>query len=303
MSEGPGSPIRTGRWPFPPGNGHPLCPLRRSSDDWTRCGPGASRTMPSTCSAMLAVILAFLAPAWRQPDSIWVTPGAVYSDLTINHWPNWWLVKQSLRQHGQVPLWRPAIMGGAPLVGNPLAALFYPPNWLLVALPLAPAFHVLLALHLYGAGGRALWAGAPGGRPLALCRLYRRAELCPHPQADRPRRGRARRALAGIRLAAASASGCCTARHAAQTRRRRARRRHGALGCGMPYPGPDLPRRPTHRLLERPLPGRIRRSIAASQRLARRRRTGRAAPGAAARRSCPSPPWRSAPCKLCPPWN
>ena len=101
---------------------------------------------------MLAVILAFLAPAWRQPESIWVTPDAIYSDLTMNHWPNWWLVNQSLRQHGQIPLWRPAIMGGAPLVGNPLAALFYPPNWLLVALPLTPAFHVLLALHLYGAG-------------------------------------------------------------------------------------------------------------------------------------------------------
>jgi len=102
--------------------------------------------------AILAVVLAFLAPAWRQPESIWVTPGAVYSDLAISHWPIWWRVSRSVREHGQIPLWRPEIMGGAPLLGNPLTALFYPPNWLLVALPLNPAFHVLLALHLYVAG-------------------------------------------------------------------------------------------------------------------------------------------------------
>lgn len=129
--------------------------------------------------AMTVVILAFLAPAWRQPESIWMAPGASYSDLTISHWPNWWLVADALRQHGAIPLWRPAIMGGAPLVGNPLSALFYPPNWLLVALPLNPAFHVLLGLHMVGAGaalyglarraaGRTPFAAFVGGLSYAL---------------------------------------------------------------------------------------------------------------------------------------
>ena len=43
-------------------------------------------------------------------------------------------------------------MGGAPLAGNPLAGLFYPPNWLFFLLPVAPTFHLLFALHLAGAG-------------------------------------------------------------------------------------------------------------------------------------------------------
>jgi hypothetical protein len=119
--------------------------------------------------AILAVILAFLAPAWARPEGIWVTPGAIYSDLTLNHWPSWWLIRETLRQHAQIPLWRPAIMGGMPLVGDPLTALFYPPNWLLVALPLGPGFHVLIALHLCGAGVAlyGLARRAAGRTPLA----------------------------------------------------------------------------------------------------------------------------------------
>lgn len=140
---------------------------------------GRSRADAFYLIAMLAVVLAFLAPAWRQPESIWATPGSAYSDLTITHWPIWRLVNDTLRDHGQIPLWRPAIMGGAPLAGNPLAALFYLPNWLLVALPLTPAFHVLLALHLFGAGaalyglarraaGRTPFAAFIGGLAYAL---------------------------------------------------------------------------------------------------------------------------------------
>jgi hypothetical protein len=100
---------------------------------------------------MLAVILLFLAPAWLQPDSIWITPNTTYSDLLNNDWSTWHLVAQTLREHGQVPLWRPSMMGGVPLVGNPLPAPLYPLRWLLVTMPLGVGFHVLLALHMWGA--------------------------------------------------------------------------------------------------------------------------------------------------------
>jgi hypothetical protein len=99
----------------------------------------------------VAVIL-FFGPAWRAPESLWYAPQALHSDLTISHWPIWWFVAQSTRQEGQVPLWQPWIMGGAPLAGNPLAGLFYPPNWLFFLLPVTPTFHMLFALHLAGAG-------------------------------------------------------------------------------------------------------------------------------------------------------
>jgi hypothetical protein len=98
------------------------------------------------------VIVVLMWPAWQQPNSFWYAPGAAFSDLTVTHWPNLWFVAQSIRQWGQVPLWRPLIMGGAPFVGNPLSALFYPPNWLFMLFPSALTLHLLFALHLYGAG-------------------------------------------------------------------------------------------------------------------------------------------------------
>ena len=113
-------------------------------------------------AALLGLVALFFWPAWSQPDGMWYAPGADYSDLTISHWPNWYFVKEALRASGQVPLWRPAILGGAPLVGNPLAALFYPPNWLALLLPLTASFNLQYALHAFGAGA-ALYALARWG--------------------------------------------------------------------------------------------------------------------------------------------
>ncbi len=53
---------------------------------------------------------------------------------------------------GRLPLWNPGILGGVPHAANPLAAVFYPPNWLL--LPFDPVDARLLgaALHVALAG-------------------------------------------------------------------------------------------------------------------------------------------------------
>lgn len=91
-------------------------------------------------------------PAWLQPDSFWYSPGSEFSDLTVTHWPNMVFVRESWRKVGEIPLWRPLIMGGAPFVGNPLSACFYPPNWLFLVLPVTPTFHLLFGLHLAVAG-------------------------------------------------------------------------------------------------------------------------------------------------------
>ena len=112
--------------------------------------------------ALLVFIALLFGAAWSQPEGMWYAPGAAYSDLTITHWPNWLLVRESVRSYGQVPLWRPSILGGAPHVGNPLAALFYPPNWLALVLPLNASFNLQYALHAVGAGA-ALYALARWG--------------------------------------------------------------------------------------------------------------------------------------------
>ena len=98
------------------------------------------------------IAILFLWPAWLRPNSFWYPPGSEFSDLTVTHWPNMWFVRESWREYGQIPLWRPLIMGGAPFVGNPLSAYFYPFNWLFLFLPVTPLFHLLFGLDLIVAG-------------------------------------------------------------------------------------------------------------------------------------------------------
>ncbi len=68
---------------------------------------------------------------------------------------------------GHLPLWNPAVGSGAPLIANHQSAIFYPPNWLSLLLPLDYSFSWLVALHLIWAGaGVVTLARALGLRPL-----------------------------------------------------------------------------------------------------------------------------------------
>ena len=53
---------------------------------------------------------------------------------------------------GNFALWNPYIFGGAPYFGAMQAALLYPPNWLFLVLPLAPAVNWTIALHVFAIG-------------------------------------------------------------------------------------------------------------------------------------------------------
>lgn len=68
---------------------------------------------------------------------------------------------------GHLPLWNPYLGNGAPLVANYQSAIFYPPNWLSLLLPLDYSFSWLVALHLIWAGaGMVTLSRALGLRPL-----------------------------------------------------------------------------------------------------------------------------------------
>lgn len=53
---------------------------------------------------------------------------------------------------GNLALWNPYIFGGAPYFGAMQGALLYPPNWLFLVLPLAPAVNWTTALHVFAIG-------------------------------------------------------------------------------------------------------------------------------------------------------
>lgn len=100
----------------------------------------------------LASSLLSMFPVLRDPRQVLLWRGGAFSDLLISHWPNTAFVRRSLATWGQLPLWNPLILSGAPLAADPLAGLWYLPNWLAVLIPGAPGFHLLIWLHLAWAG-------------------------------------------------------------------------------------------------------------------------------------------------------
>jgi hypothetical protein len=77
---------------------------------------------------------------------------AGYSDLLISHWPNAHFLRTEIRDRGEIPLWNPLILSGAPLAADPLFNIWYPPSWLTIFLPITVAFNLLFLLHLAWAG-------------------------------------------------------------------------------------------------------------------------------------------------------
>ena len=71
-------------------------------------------------------------------------------------------------RQGHIPLWNPHLCGGTPFAGNWQSALFYPPNWIYLFLPLAWAINFEVALHVFLTGYfMSLWAKRQGVHPLA----------------------------------------------------------------------------------------------------------------------------------------
>jgi len=101
---------------------------------------------------MLLFAALWLGPLTLEADGFPFYRGAEYSDLLISHWPNAYFLRQSLLKWGQIPLWNPTTLGGAPFTADPLSGLWYPPNWLIFVMPISLAFNVTLWLHLAWAG-------------------------------------------------------------------------------------------------------------------------------------------------------
>src|SRR4030043_313926 len=119
----------------------------------------------------LGLALVWLLPLMARPDGFPLWVGGGYSDLLLSHWPNAHWLRRSLVEWGQIPLWNPQILSGAPFASDPLSGLWYPPVWLAPWLPGALGFNLLFLIHLAWAGlgaarlardGGVGWAGAAG---------------------------------------------------------------------------------------------------------------------------------------------
>lgn len=94
----------------------------------------------------------FFMPVALHPDWLIYPSYSPYSDLTVIHWPNSYLLAQTFKEQGQLPLWKPTVLSGAPLIGNQLAMLFYPLNFLFLILPINATFNLLFISHIFLAG-------------------------------------------------------------------------------------------------------------------------------------------------------
>lgn len=122
------------------------------------------------CAAFLVLSIGVVfAPMFLHPGHLLYPRDGQATDLTITHWPAVAFNVRSLRQQGQVPLWRTTIASGGPWAANPQSWLPYPPAWLFFLLPINLTFNLLLLAHLllaalatYAFGRRALELKPPG---------------------------------------------------------------------------------------------------------------------------------------------
>lgn len=94
-------------------------------------------------AAALAVpILVWSAPFWPRSRCLF---GLDYNSYFR---PHLILARDSLRKDGELPRWNPYQYAGTPYLGNLQCQLFYPPNWILFALPAEESYEFLAVLHL-----------------------------------------------------------------------------------------------------------------------------------------------------------
>jgi hypothetical protein len=97
-------------------------------------------------------------------DVLWLPANYIVAgnDLT-NMFLHWLRFAVSSVQQGQFPFWNPYLFSGVPFVANPQPALFYPPTWLALVVPIPKALGLIIVLHLWIAGtGVYLWLRAEG---------------------------------------------------------------------------------------------------------------------------------------------
>lgn len=112
----------------------------------------------------LALLTAvFMITRGVSPNAMPFTPDAKFSDVVTSHWPNALFLQRSIREDGSLPLWRNQIMSGQPFAANPLNKVWYPPQWLVIILPVTLSLNLLIWMTLIIAGtGAWLWARQTG---------------------------------------------------------------------------------------------------------------------------------------------
>jgi len=125
--------------------------------------PAQSRLVQALTAVIVldtALLVVFVLPA----DLLFGSPG---SDLG-QQFLAWRAFAAASLKAGHLPLWNPYSYSGEPFLGGFQSAVFYPPNLIFLALPLARAVNLSIIAHLLILGwGMWRWARQRGLRPAA----------------------------------------------------------------------------------------------------------------------------------------
>ena len=96
---------------------------------------------------LLILLILFMWPV------LWPPAGQALGGLDMRGLFYPWLSQaKAALQSGHLPLWDAQQFAGYPFLSNPQVALFYPPTWLIMVLPLEAGISLFILLHLWLAG-------------------------------------------------------------------------------------------------------------------------------------------------------
>jgi hypothetical protein len=105
-----------------------------------------------------AILLAFIAILFfARFLFVWPPPlifpnSDLGTDLTRELWPTLRYIIETVKETHILPLWRPYLLSGAPLVGHPVFPFFYPAFWIAYFLPLSLALNLIIVFHFWWVG-------------------------------------------------------------------------------------------------------------------------------------------------------
>jgi len=98
---------------------------------------------------VLAIILFLFPYLFSSPTPLIFPDSSLGTDLPREILPMVVHIRQAIFSTGDLPLWRPYLLSGAPLVGHPVAPLFYIPHWIVLLSNLPLAINIDFAFHIF----------------------------------------------------------------------------------------------------------------------------------------------------------
>lgn len=114
---------------------------------------------------LLLVAAALFGELVRNPSAVLVGEHRQGQNDLLAFCATWLPAQVTYRETGRWPRWDDHVLAGRPIAGNPQAALWYPPNWLIVVWPHPATFGwIMVGHHVWLGLGTVLWARRLGLR-------------------------------------------------------------------------------------------------------------------------------------------